>query len=271
MSRSSPSSVRLGLQTITWGGGQLEYFPHVFDVAARGGYTGVEIGYRRIRSTPPDDLQRLLDAQDLSFVATHAGGNLEDPRQAGEERRLIDDLLAYVEAMGSDLLMFSGLRYESDAQIAADIAQLNRMADLCARHGVRLLYHNHNWEFADGGKAIQAILDQSDEAVGFCPDIGWLHKARVEIVPFLESIRPRIGAIHFKDFASLGPGVDTVVLGEGVVPLEQVAAWINQAGFEDLWVIAEQDNAVGGVDEDVLGNGAFLRKVFAGHVAGGAG
>ena len=269
MSPSSPSTVRLGLQTITWGDGQFETFPHVFDVAARGGYGGVEIGYRRIQSTPPDVLQRLLDAQGLSFVATHAGGNLEDPAQAGEERRLIDDLLAYVKAMGSDLLMFSGLRYENDTQIAADIAQLNRMAELCARQGVHLLYHNHNWEFAGGGKTIRAILDQADETVGFCPDVGWLYKARVEIVPFLESIRPRIGAIHFKDFASLGPGVDTVVLGKGVIPLEQVAAWINQAGFEDLWVIAEQDNAVGGVDEDVLGNGAFLQRAFAGHVGEG--
>jgi len=256
------SNFRIACQTITWGEGQRNIFPEVFAQVAEAGYTGVEIGFRHIREIPPADLAALLEKNGLVLAASHVGGNLLDTGQADKERGILDEVLDYLEATGSKLLMYSGLRYQSDSQFAADLDMLNSSAELCAARGVSLLYHNHDFEFADGGKAIRGLLDQGGDALGFCPDVGWVMKGGADVIAFLDEAKDRIGAIHFKDFATKEKKVDTVVLGEGVAPLAETADWLksNKSG---LWVIAEQDNAAIPPAQAAAENAAYLKKILA--------
>jgi sugar phosphate isomerase/epimerase len=251
----------IACQTITWGEGQRERFPQVFAEVAAAGFAGVEIGFRHIRSTPPEELNRMLGDAGLSMVASHVGGNLLDSDQAGQERRMLDEVLDYLETAGTKLLMYSGLRYKDDAQFSRDMAMLNESAARCRERGVSLLYHNHNWEFADGGRVIKALLHDGASDLGFCPDVGWVMKGGMDIVEFLEAAKDRIGAMHFKDFATRADCVDTVILGEGVAPLKEAAEWLRQQS-NGMWVIAEQDRADVSCAEAALGNAAFLRTVF---------
>ncbi len=62
------------------------------------------------------------------LAASHVGGNLFDAQQAGQERSMLDEVLDYLQQMGTNLLMYSGLRYQSDEQLAAGIDMLNRGA-----------------------------------------------------------------------------------------------------------------------------------------------
>jgi len=257
---------KLACQTITWGEGQRNEFPTVFEQVARAGYAGVEIGFRHIREIKPADLAVMLDRQGLMLVASHIGGNLFDTQQAGRERSMMDETLDYLEQMGTKLLMYSGLRYESDEQLATGIDMLNRAAQQAATRGVRLLYHNHDFEFAAGGKVVDALLNDTVDALGWCPDIGWVMRGGADVVEFLDKIKDRIGAVHFKDFAGDGSGeqrkVDTVVLGEGVAPLDEAAEWLkrNKSG---LWVIAEQDRADVPAGEAAARNAAYLKRALA--------
>ena len=179
------------------------------------------------------------------------------------ERRVIDAVLDYLEPLGARLVMYSGLRYESDGQLASDLAMLNRSAERCAERGVRLLYHNHNWEFADGARVMRAVLEDGCPALGLCPDVGWVMKGGRDAVEFLEGAGERVGALHFKDFATAGGEVDTVLLGTGVAPLREAGRWAMRA-MDGGWMIAEQDRAEGDPAEAVAANGAFLRGVFGG-------
>lgn len=257
---------KIACQTITWGEEQRNNFPTVFEQVARAGYAGVEIGFRHIRQTKPADLADMLDRQGLVLVASHIGGNLFDSEQAGRERSMIDEILDYLDQMGARLLMYSGLRYESDQQLATGINMLNRAAEQAAARGISLLYHNHDFEFAAGGKVVDALLNNTVDALGWCPDIGWVMKGGADPVEFLERIGDRIGAVHFKDFATDGSAeerkVDTVGLGEGVAPLDEAAEWLkrNKSG---LWVIAEQDRASIPPGEAAAKNGAYLKRLFA--------
>lgn len=153
---------------------------------------------------------------------------------------------------------------ESETALHLEIARLNRAAEECAREGVELLYHNHNWEFADQWRVMHLILHHTVDQVKFCPDVGWVYKAGVDPLEYLERIRDRIGAVHFKDFATTENKVDTVELGTGVVPFERVVTWMNtNIKRETLWVIAEQDFASGPVDLAVRANVKYLRRVLA--------
>ncbi|HET6456444.1 MAG TPA: sugar phosphate isomerase/epimerase family protein [Armatimonadota bacterium] len=250
----------IACQTITWGPSQKEHFTEVFAEVAAAGFTGVEIGFRHIRETAPADLKKMLDHHGLVLAASHVGGNLFDAAQAESERGLLDEVLEYLSAMGTKILMYSGLRYESDTQLAEGIAGLNRAAAECREQGVSLLYHNHAFEFADDGKVIRALI--KDGELGFCPDVGWVMKGGWGIGDFLDSICGRVGVMHFKDFATSGPGCDTVPLGKGVAPLKEAAEWIKK-NTSGLWVIAEQDNTDILPAEAAAVNGAFLKEVLA--------
>jgi sugar phosphate isomerase/epimerase len=254
------SDFPIACQTITWGAEQCDKFPEVFAQVAEAGFAGVEIGFRHIRQTPPTELASMLEGQGLALAASHVGGNLFDARQADQERGILDEVMDYLQATGTKLLMYSGLRYQSDDQLSSDIAMLNRAAQACAARGIQLLYHNHDFEFADDGRVIRALIANTGP-LGFCPDIGWVKKGGADVIGFLDEIKDRIGAVHFKDFATMEHCCDTVILGRGVAPLAETAAWLktNKTG---LWVIAEQDNADVPPEEAAAGNAAYLKSVF---------
>ncbi|MBP6963589.1 MAG: sugar phosphate isomerase/epimerase [Armatimonadetes bacterium] len=251
----------IACQTITWGDEQSTFFPKVFDEVKAAGYAGVEIGFRHIRQHPPAGVKKMLDDRGLVLAALHIGGNLFDATQADQERTALELAFEYLDAMQTEFLMYSGLRFHDEEQFARDFMALNTAAEKCHETGRRLLYHNHNWEFERGGEVIAALTSKGNRHLGFCPDIGWVMKGRRRIIGFMNEVKGRIGAIHFKDFATDGPGCDTVVLGTGVAPLVEAAEWVKQ-NTDGMWVIAEQDNADLPAAEAASRNAAFLKSLF---------
>jgi sugar phosphate isomerase/epimerase len=262
-------SFSLACQTITWGDGQRERFDEIFARIAASGFQGVEIGFRHVRRTPPEELKTMLARHGLVLFATHLGGNLDDTVQADGERRVLDSVLDYVERAGASHVLYSGLRDRTEEDIGAGIAMLNRAARASAARGVRLLYHNHHWEFIDG-HIIAALLAGADDELGLCPDVGWMMRGGARSVDFLEANAARIGAVHFKDFATAGDGTvsqpaDSVPLGTGVAPLREVAAWLRGSAVAregPFWVVAEQDRHDGPPESAVGINGRFLAGVL---------
>lgn len=260
----------LGCQTITFGERQRERFPELLASVAAAGYDGVEIGFRHIRDLPAVRLRDLLEQNGLQLLATHVGGDLNDLQGAQGERRLFHEVVDYLEVTGTKSMMYSGLTNKNPEQFARDLALLRQAARACASRGIRLLYHNHDWEFADGGGVMEGILGLDGPTVGLCVDVGWVMKGRQNAVAFLERVRDRIEAIHFKDFAT-GPSsprvVDTVVLGRGVAPLAETAAWL-KANQRNLWVVAEQDHTDGTPEAAVAANARYLKDLFDEKEAG---
>ena len=257
------NKVRLACQTITFGGEQKQHFPQVFEAVAKAGYTGVEIGFRHIAHLDPADLSKQLSEVSLQLVAAHLGGNLEDPAQAEGERQMLEVVSDFLNASGCNLLMYSGLHWKDPCQFATDVSMLSRSAERCKARNIDLLYHNHNWEFQDNGKVINGLMKTASAALGLCPDLGWVHRGGGDVLSFLKDNAERLGAIHFKDFSAVGPGADTVVLGTGVAPLREAAAWL-RANKPQLWMIAEQDRCKGEPYDAIAANAAFLKQVFHG-------
>jgi sugar phosphate isomerase/epimerase len=260
------SGMRIGCQTITFGDDQAKRFDEVFRVVASAGYDGVEIGYRRLAGTDFGQLRELLAKHGLELFASHIGGNLEDESQAAGERSLLAAILDDLAALDVDILMYSGLKFEHEEQFERDLSMVFRSARSAADRGVRLLYHNHNWEFRNGARVFRALVERGGPHLGFCPDVGWIFKGGADVIETLESVRERIGVVHFKEFASPGTGkatetVDTVEFGRGVVPLEAAAAWVIR-NVADAWVVAEQDRSEIRPEDAVKANGTYLARLF---------
>lgn len=259
------AQLHVGCQTITWGEDQRHFLPRVFAASAQRGYEGVEIGFRHIQSTASSALKGLLAEHGLKLIATHLGGNLLDTSQATGERAILDEALAYLQTVGCARLMYSGLRFENKGQFDCDLQTLREAAATCRAYGVELLYHNHDWEFADDGRVIEALIEQTD--LCFCPDVGWVIKGGADVVALLDRLGDRVGALHLKDFASATGGtVDTVMLGQGIAPLKEAAAWAAKHR-PGLWLIAEQDRAAGTPEQAIGQNAAFVRQLTGGDQA----
>ncbi|MBT3377400.1 MAG: sugar phosphate isomerase/epimerase [Lentisphaerae bacterium] len=256
-------SIKLGCQTITFGAEQNEDFPAVFAAVARAGYAGVELGFRHIAEIPPTDLKRMLDAEGLTLAGSHIGGNLEDTDQAEGEKKILDQILDYLNAMEVKILMYSGLRGQDD-ELRGQIDMLNKAAVACRARGVRLCYHNHDWEFADGERIMGTLLEHAAPELAFGPDVGWVYRGGKDVIEFLDAVRDRVAYVHFKDFAGLdGDRRNFVTLGEGGAPLANVADWIKH-NAPDVWVVAEQDASELPAAEAVARNGAYLKSLFEG-------
>lgn len=256
-------ATKLGCQTITFGPDQKKNFPRVFAAVARAGFSGVEVGYRHIAETSPQALQEMLSSEGLVLAGSHIGGNLEDTVQAEKEKTVLDDVLDYLNAMDVSILMYSGLRGQGD-ELRRQIDMLNAAAEACSARGVRLCYHNHDWEFADGERIMRTLVQLAVPNLYFCPDVGWVHKGGKDVIEFFDSVRDRVAYVHFKDFAATGgERCDFVTLGQGVVPLAETAEWV-KLNAADIWIVAEQDASDLPAAEAVARNGAYLTSLFAG-------
>ncbi len=260
-------SIRTACQTITWGNEQSRNFPEVFSAVANAGFQGVEIGWRHLQATKPESLKKELLRFGLELAGSHIGGNLEDLAQAGSEKSMLTKVLDYLEEIECSTLMYSGFGYGTNDELTCslkkDLESLAQAADTCAARGVRLLYHNHNWEFAQAWRIMETIFSAPIPNLGFCPDIGWLAKAHVEVRTFLDRLRGRIGMMHFKDFASLDEKkVDTVELGTGVADLNTAANWLKTNIKGEIWVAAEQDVSSIGPEKSAGINAEYLKNIF---------
>ncbi len=249
--------LKTSLQTITWGDPQHHLFNHIFGVAAKAGFDGVEIGFRRLGKVSVDHARRLFDRHGLGLSACHVGGNLVDLAQAADERTALEKVLGYLLELEARYLIYSGLNAGTDKELDTEIAQLARLAEGCADKGVSLLFHNHDWEFRNDRRIWNRLQDAQIDVLGFAPDLGWAVKGGQGMGQLLREIGPRVQVLHFKDFLSWEDGQNTCPLGTGVVDFAPAWDWLAEQSQRSIWITAEQDNAE---DKDAAcaANGAYL-------------
>lgn len=85
--------------------------------------------------------------------------------------------------------------------------RLGRGAERAAGHGLRVAWHNHEFEFRllpDGTRPIDHMLAAAGDAVGFEIDFAWVARGWADPRAELERFAPRIAAIQLKDTAPPG-------------------------------------------------------------------
>ena len=246
------SAFRLGVQLYVFGEQlkQPSALPFILADLAQAGYAGVE-GI----SGEPSELAPLQVAG-LAYIGPHLVlPALETPDTVGEETR----------RLGGEAVVCSGLRQWDVRDAAAyreAVTLLNAAGQRLRDHGVRLHYHNHDFEFdrVDGSLTGMDLLCEGldPDAVSLCVDTGWVWRAGVDAAEFLRSHRDRIGLVHLRDFV----GTQSVPLGQGDVPLAPLIALLPQLPHL-RWAIVEQDPDSTDAAGDSFASRVFLRERFS--------
>jgi sugar phosphate isomerase/epimerase len=116
--------------------------------------------------------------------------------------------------------------------------KLNRIAAHLHTADLRLVYHNHGFEFKnfDGKPAYDHLLAMTDpERVAFEVDCGWMVNAGYDPVAYLDRYGDRIELLHLKDLTRADPGgsglqLEGIHLGGGIIDWPAVLAAATRAG-----------------------------------------
>jgi sugar phosphate isomerase/epimerase len=195
----------------------------------------------------PAEFKSTLDSLGLTAVSAHMGMvTLENA----------DQLIADVKAAGITYFvipvppmgMFTvdpatntlGMNGTSDELVSI----MNTIGEKCHKAGLKLLYHNHDFEFiplADGTVIEEILLEQCNpEWVNFQMDLFWVTKANASALAYFEKYPGRFKAWHVKDMDKEGKFAP---VGTGTIDFKSILAQKEKSGME--FYMVEQDLTFG--------------------------
>ena len=116
----------------------------------------------------------------------------------------------------------------------------NNAGEMCRENGIRLAYHNHDFEFLpiNDELPIDVLLSDTDPAlVDFELDMFWVRRAEQDIVNILNRAPGRFTMAHIKDMDEHG---NMVEVGTGVIDFESILENEAAIGLRHLFVEHDQ-------------------------------
>ena len=198
------------------------------------------IGYEEVEFAgycghSPKQVRRMLEDLALKSPSSHVNAVTlrEDPSWQIE----------MAAAVGNDYATVAWLDPD-DRQSLDDYKRwaetFNSAGELCRENGIRLAYHNHDFELLpiDGQLPLDILLNETDPAlVDFELDMFWARKAEQDIVNILNRAPGRFTMAHIKDMDEQG---NMVEVGTGVIDFESILGNEAAIGLRHLFVEHDQ-------------------------------
>jgi len=213
------------------------------------GYDYVELNGRNFAQTPPAELRAMLDDVGLPAPSTHIS---------------LDDLRGDLNGLAKTCATL-GCEYAIVPYIAEDqrsyedwkshAALMNQAGAKLRDNGVKLAYHNHQFEFDDlggGTNAMEILMNEgASENLDFQIDLFWTYLADIDIPALFAKYPGRFKLCHIKDMKAnradfANASYDDISnklmvnVGEGVMPFESYFALNDLSGM--TYFIAEHDS-----------------------------
>lgn len=216
------------------------------------GYDGVE--FAGIGSIPASELRAACEEIGITPISSHIMHTaiLND----------MDGVFNYCTELGLKYIAIPWVEekyrpgFPEFESFVNDIAKIGKEA---AARGIKLLYHNHDFEFAKYNDmyALDYIYSTvSDELLGTEIDTAWARISAVDPAAYVKKYADRSYIIHLKDFMG-EKGVNKSISIEGEKPFEDIPFEFRPVGygvqnFERIlnavydtraeWVVVEQDS-----------------------------
>ncbi|MBQ9760588.1 MAG: TIM barrel protein [Clostridia bacterium] len=234
---------------------------HAFAKLAKIGYTQIHTAH----ASPAFDektLGELCKKHGISIIGSHYDWNKiqKDPEGVMELHNL----------WGTKNIGIGGMPQAARTdlgELKTFIKQFNETAEIYAKHGFRLGYHNHYFEFirVDGKKTMMDLLVENldPKNTSFILDIAWLVAGSADVEDWIYKLDGRIDILHLKDLFHLADGrrlyPKATELGNGMVNLDKALKAAKATAVK--YYIVEQDefyspNAV----ESLKISADFLKK-----------
>lgn len=217
----------------------------LFRRVAEIGYAGVETFMFGPPEIPANRLYALLEKHGLRVVSASIA--------LDEFERDLDGVIAYHKTLHTDTLMVPWIPEEQRAVDLTGWLELGRTLDKlgsgCAGAGMRLLYHNHDYEMTviSGKTVLEWLLDTASPShLGLEFDLAWAIKAGADAVALLHKYAGRCPRVHVRDLIETGRGPDEADVGYGVFEWDPLLSAIRVADVE--CIVVEHDTTMTPLD-----------------------
>lgn len=159
-----------------------------------------------------------------------------------------DELKAYIaaaSAIGNTYLTvpYLGDKLRQNADDYKKVAtKLNKAAELCKASGLKVAYHNHDFELQPWGDTtgLEIMLKETDpKLVDFEMDIYWVVRSGKDPIKMFEAYPGRFSMWHVKDMDKANKEKNTEV-GNGSIDYKSIFKHAKQSGLKHI--IMEQEN-----------------------------
>ena len=201
------------------------------------GYDGVELAGLYGKSA--EEIRDSIKAAGLIAISAHVSYD----ELAGDLEKTLQDY----ETIGCRYIVIPWLgedRRFGAALYEETIKGIPVISEGCKKHGMTLLYHNHDFEFAktpDGTYALdQLYAEVPADVLGAEPDTCWIKVGGPDPSEWLKKYSGRCPLVHVKDFRRKADGVDLLALGEGEQDFPTLVKTAKECGAQ--WLVIEQDD-----------------------------
>ncbi|MFQ6599410.1 sugar phosphate isomerase/epimerase family protein [Flavobacterium sp. C3NV] len=210
---------------------------------AKAGYKTVETYGFSIKDQfwglTPIEFKKILDTNNLKAPSGHYNlgsflydGNLEEVKAAIEAARILKNEYLTVPWVDEP--------YRNDFHKIA--ARLNEAGKMCAAAGLKLAYHNHDFEFQkqDEITGYEILLKETDhDLVSFELDLYWVIRSGNDPIKLFKENPGRFKLWHVKDMDKVNPSLNTEI-GSGSIDFKTIFKEAKQSGMKHFFV--EQEN-----------------------------
>ena len=211
------------------------------------GYTDIEsAGYDEGRFYGMDakEFKTILGLYKLKMRSTHCRTGFDTPDKFGTMTNQWERALSDAKQAGAKSIVLGYIQQENrqsidDYKKLADL--LNQCGELATSYGLKLGYHNHDFEFFKFGEEVpyDLLLDSTDpQHVFFEMDHYWVKKGNADTFAYFKKYPGRFPVWHVKDMDNTEEKFFTEV-GSGIIDYVDIFKEEKQAGLEYFYV--EQD------------------------------
>lgn len=221
---------------------------------AASGFTTVETyGYsikEQFWGLSPHELKNILDQNNLKAVSGHY--NLGNFLYDGNT----DELIAAIQAakvLNSEFLTVPWVNepFRKSIEDYKKIAlRLNQAAKMCADAGLKLAYHNHDFEFQKYNEVtgFDVLLNETNkDLVYFELDLYWVVFSGKDPIQLFEANPGRFKMWHVKDMDKINRTLNTEI-GSGSIDFKPIFAAAKKAGMKHFFVEQENNFAINTFD-----------------------
>lgn len=207
------------------------------------------IGYKEVESYGYSVKDKFWGMEPKAFGALLKQNGLTMPSGHYDLEKFIagkgtDELKSYIEAaniVGSKYVIVPWLNppvRKTAADFMKIAAKLNEGGELCKKAGLKMAYHNHDFEFKKFGNTtgLEILLNGTDKnLVDFELDLYWVMRSNGDPLALFKSYPGRFKLWHVKDMDKAKRDWNTEI-GQGAIDFKAIFAAQKLAGVKHFYV-----------------------------------
>jgi len=223
------------------------------------------IGYKNMEfagyyNRTPEQVRATLDKLHLVSTTSHIGAPLMRQDAAGQ--------IKAAKTIRQDYITMPAYSFGKDlAGWRKGVAEFNQWGAMCRDAGLRLAYHNHNFEFAplEGTTGYEILQNEVDpKLVDFELDLYWARFADQDPLALFARHPGRFTMWHVKDMVVVDDKKGMSPVGKGTIDFKSYFAHAQESGLKHFFV--EHDSAAqypGGSLASVEASYQYLHQLLA--------